>query len=115
MDTLDRDPILELTAFLRSTEGISSKLAQEIVNAHLMTYMTMLSIFGLFFIMGIGIARSASHRSGASAFEIEKQRGLGTLIAFVSFLLCIIPLYYLAQGFLFPRLIVLRELTRMFE
>ena len=112
MDTLDQDPILELIAFLRSQEGINSKLAQEMINSYLLQQFIVLSVFALLFVLGIGICKSASHRSGA---DIDRQRGLGNLICFISFLLSIFPLYRLAEGFLFPRVVILRELARMFE
>jgi hypothetical protein len=115
MDTFDQDPILELMAFLRSQEGLSSKLAQEMINSFLLQHFILLSVFALLFIFGIGIIKAASHRSGAMAFEIDRQRGLGNLICFISFLLAIYPLYSLAEGFLFPRVVVLREMARMFE
>jgi hypothetical protein len=115
MDTFDQDPILNLMVFLRTKEGIESKLAQEMVNAFLLQHFILLSLFALFFVFGVGIVKSASHRSGANAIEIERQRGIGNVLCLISFLLAVYPLYSLAEGFLFPRVVVLREIARMFE
>jgi len=114
MESFDQDPILNLMVFLRTQEGIESKLAQEMVNAHLLHHFTLLSVFAFIFIIGVGIARTAGQRH-STLRGIEQAKGLGSTIALLAFLASTYPLYNLAQGFLFPRVVILNELARLFE
>lgn len=111
----DKQIIIELMNFLKSDQGINSELSQEIKNAHLFCHITMLSVFALIFVINVAVARNANHRTDVTRKQIDQIKAISATIAFFAFLAGVHSLYNMAQVFLFPRVIVLREVARIFQ
>lgn len=107
---MEQDHAQALLNFVRSAEALQGKLAQEIINAHLFFYGTMLSIFIMMFLLFVGSARSLQATSRFNVEQVRERKGAMYSIAFLFLLLSIWPFYKLGEGFAFPRVIVLKEL-----
>ena len=112
MDNLDS--VSRLMTYLQDDAG-RSILAQQIIDAHLLSNFVLLSIIALFFMLGVGMIKSATHRNGASGVAVERQRNIGYFFCFICFVAGIYPIYQIAEGFLFPKMIILKEISRLLQ
>jgi len=114
MDTFGQlDPASELLRFVQSADALNSKLAQEIIDSHLAFYSMVLIIFFLFFLLFAGVANSARPSNLLNAEDSQKLKVAAFKWSFFMLMLSIWPMYKLAQGFFFPRIIIINQLAEM--
>jgi hypothetical protein len=107
------DPAKELLTFVQSSEALTSKLAQEIIDSHLAFYGMLLAIFTLFLILFAGVASTIKSSSTLTAQDANKLRSASYKWSFFTAMLCAWPAYKLLQAFFFPRVIIIERLAEM--
>lgn len=114
MDTSEQlDPANELLKFVQSAEALNGKLAQEIIDSHLSFYSMVLIILFMFFLLFSGVAHSARPSNLLNAEDSQKLKAAAFKWSFFMLMLSIWPMYKLAQGFFFPRIIIINQLAEM--
>jgi hypothetical protein len=107
------DPARELLTFVQSSEALTSRLAQEIIDSHLAFYGMMLAIFSIFFILFAGVASTIKPSSTLTAQDATKLKSASYKWSFLTLMLCVWPMYKIVQAFFFPRIVVIERLVEM--